>query len=698
MADSIPLEVDTTDPDNAILRRMPAANRVDPTRLPDATTAVKGAVPLASSAPPDIAASGSPGDSTAAAAGNHTHGHGNQAGGSLHQNAVPNGAAGFMSGEDKAALDGAVSGLASEVSARGAGDNALQIQLDAHVGFGGAEHPAVSETDSGFATPPDKLLLGDVQRLRELFPQFSTEAADDEQRPEILAVFGANRWRAGASTAGFAGVYFYGEMPASLSFTPPDLFASGSNFALYSPIGVPNAGSPNSNAPANTEAAINASMHWDDGIPIPPQALVGGAVLEIDLYGMLKIGRAGVLYLVLDPDGDVRIEYGGDNTTMAFERHKVVGAQSGVAIGAVGTADDDGTGDLRVTLPTHGLVDDVRVWVGAGDRTRGIMPDLVEAGFYFVKKLTNDTFKLSTTAVASPTYVAWNPTLVPPAMTVLESAELYVTRYTGSGSWKQIKFAFDLSSNTVNSDFQPCRLRVRGFADGRGVADTEDGVYWYAELDVLEVCDQIGPTSTTTIVATQGSTNGKRWAAGAPRSTPGKGWNGTTIVATGAPMLLASNDYDGSANKSYVSTAYDFGGQWDEILLSADIVTTHPMASITSSQLNTQATATILSVGGTPIGEVIELLNARRLLRYRPFSADVRIESGATVTFQTYKLVGSTWSAIGGASGSFVAGCVRIGPQLTQLAIRAAMSGAQDGVNVLDFRGGVARLVRDTRR
>lgn len=698
MADSIPLEVDTTDPDNAILRRMPAANRVDATRLPDATTSVKGAVPLGASAPPDIAASGSAGNSSAAASANHTHGHGNQEGGALHANAAPNGPAGFMSGADKAALDGVVSGLGTEATARAAGDLALQNQFDAHQGAGGLEHSPVSEVLEGFATPADKALLGDVQRLRELFPQFSMDAADDEQRPEILAVFGANRWRAGASTAGFTGLYFYAEVPASLSFTAPDIFSSTSNLALYSPIGVPNAGSPNSNAPANTEAEVNASMYWDDGIPIPPRALVGGAVLEIDLYGMLKIGRAGVLYVVLDPDGDVRIEYLGNNTTIASARHKVLGAVSGASIGAVGTASDDGTGDLRVTLPAHGLVDDVRVWVGSADRTRGIMPDLAEAGFYYVKKLTDDVFKLSTTAVASPNYVAWNPTLVPPAMTVAESAELYITRYTGSGSWKQIKLAFDLSSNTVNSDFQPCRLRIRGFADGRGVADTEDGVYWFAELDVFEVCDQIGPTATTTVVATQGATNGKRWSAGAPRSTPGKGWNGSTILATGAPMLLASNDYDGSGNKSYVSTAYDFGGQWDEILLSADIVTTQPMASITNSQLNTTATATVLSVGGVPIGEAIELLNARRLLRYRPFSADVRIESGATVTFQTYKLVGNTWTAIGGASGSFVAGCVRLGPQLTQLAIRAAMSGAQDGVNVLDIRGGVARLVRDTRR
>lgn len=108
MADVLPLEVDTTDPQNPVLRRMPAANRVSPTRLPDATTSTKGVAPLGASAPPDIAASGSAGNSSSVASANHTHGHGAQAGGNLHANAQPGGAAGFMSGADKQALDQAV--------------------------------------------------------------------------------------------------------------------------------------------------------------------------------------------------------------------------------------------------------------------------------------------------------------------------------------------------------------------------------------------------------------------------------------------------------------------------------------------------------------------------------------------------------------------------------------------------------------
>lgn len=65
---------------------------------------LSSAVPLAISPPPDVAASGAIGVSTNAAREDHTHGHGNQAGGSLHALAVPSGAAGFLSGVDAQVL------------------------------------------------------------------------------------------------------------------------------------------------------------------------------------------------------------------------------------------------------------------------------------------------------------------------------------------------------------------------------------------------------------------------------------------------------------------------------------------------------------------------------------------------------------------------------------------------------------------
>lgn len=49
-------------------------------------------------------------DNSAFAAGNHTHAHGNRGGGTLHSTVIASGAAGFMSGTDKAKLDGIANG------------------------------------------------------------------------------------------------------------------------------------------------------------------------------------------------------------------------------------------------------------------------------------------------------------------------------------------------------------------------------------------------------------------------------------------------------------------------------------------------------------------------------------------------------------------------------------------------------------
>lgn len=625
------------------------------------------------------------------------------AGGSTHPVAIASGAAGFMSGADKSKLDGIAASAAAvggstpaAVAASGSTGVATTASRSDHVHAhgdqaGGTLHADASETADGFATTADRVAITDLARVRELLAQAAAPIDPDSANVvETPWVIGQNRWRAGTSTQGFVGAYFYAEIPASFSGTYPNAFASTSDVALYSPIGVPNTGSPNSNAPATTETPIQASMYWDDGIALPAGALTGGALLEIELYGALKVGRAGTLYVVVDPDGDVRLEYGGNNTTTAFERHKCIGAESGVRTHTAGVVSDDGSGNCLITLTAHGLVDDDRVFLSTADRTVGMMPDLVDGGWYYVDKITNDTFKPSTAPVAGAVYVPFNPS---PG----ESDEVVVTRYAGHGSWKAIKFALTLTTNTTNSDFQPCRLRIVAGADGRGTGDTEDGVYWFLSLDTFEICDQIGST-TTTVAATEGVTGGKSWRASAARSSPGKGQNGSAIRATGAPMLFASTNYDGSGTDSFITTAYDFGGQWDEICTSADLSASVPFVSITSSQNNVQATTTLLSVGGTVCGEVLEVLNGRRIVRYRPFSDAVRIKSGDTVDFQIYKQVAGTWSAVAGAKGSFTAGAIRIGPQPTNIALRAAMSGAQDGTNVLDIRGGVARLNRNRKR
>lgn len=55
--------------------------------------------------PPDIAAAGATGAPGSYATSSHTHGHGAQAGGTTHATAIAGGAAGFLSGTDKAKLD-----------------------------------------------------------------------------------------------------------------------------------------------------------------------------------------------------------------------------------------------------------------------------------------------------------------------------------------------------------------------------------------------------------------------------------------------------------------------------------------------------------------------------------------------------------------------------------------------------------------
>lgn len=715
-ADIRPLKLVTTAPKK--LQSMESGDTVAADTLPAATTSVQGAMSasdktkldgiaasaaaLTSSTPADVAAAGTVGVGTTAARSDHVHGHGTQAGGTLHADAIASGAAGFMSGADKAKLDGVSANAAAvggstpaAVSSAGSTGVATTASRSDHVHAhgsqaGGSLHSAATESAAGFLEASDKTQLVDLTRVRELLSQTAAVAPDDQSVPEILWVIGQNRWRAGTSTAGYASAYFYAEMPTSFSGTYPNAFAATSDIALYSPIGVPNTDSPNSNAPANTETPIQASMFWDDGIPIPPGALTGGATLEIELFGALKIGRTGVLYVVIDPDGDVRLEYGGDNTTTAYERHKVLGAVSGVQTHTPGVVSDDGSGNCLITYTAHGLVDDDRVFLSTADRTVGIMPDLIDSGWYYVDKVSNDTFKPSTTPVAGATYVPFNPT---PG----ESDEVLITRYTGSGSWKQVKFAFTLTTNTSNSDFVPCRLHITACADGRGSGDTEDGVFWYCELETFEVCDQIGST-TTTVAASEGVTGAKSWRAAASRTSPGKGQNGSAIRATGAPLLFATTDYDGSGTDAYITTAHDYGGQWDEICTDADLSASVPFVSVTSSVNNVQATTTILSVSGTVCGEVLEVLNGRRLVRYRPFSEAVRIKSGDTVDYAVYKRVSSTWSAVAGATGSFTAGAIRLGPQMTNLALRAAMSGVQDGTNVLDIRGGFARINRDRKR
>ena len=682
------------------LRRFASGEVVSPSYLPDATTSVKGALAPADKVKIDAIAT----DIAAAVATETTNRIADVNAEETARIAAVSAEAAARAAADTAEQSARIAADAAEAltrsnadtaetNARTAADTALENALDAHVGAGGAEHPNVTEATSGFASAQDKQDIEDLERVRAWGRANGSPITEEFPYVEVLQVFGQNRWRAGTSTADYASAYFYAEVPGSLSYTSPNVFSSTSNLALYSPIGVPNSGSPNHNAPSNTEAELQASIYWDEGIPIPPNAFVGGSVLDVELFGQLKVNRTGKLYLVLDPDGDVRVAETGDNSTLAAETQKVFGADPAVQIAELGTCADDGSGKVVVTLNDHGLSNGDRFWLTTGYKAEGMLPDLVDGGYYYASNVTTHTFKPSTTHPSSPgpaTLVDYNRSGGLDA----ESLLVVVTKLTSSGSWKQIKFAFDLATVTSNSDFVPVRIRIQACADGRGNGDTEDGVLWYAVMETFEVSDRIG-TSTTTVAVSEGATASKVWRAAAARTSPGKGYvTPGALWPTAAPMLLASNDYDGAGTDAFITTAHDFGGQWDEIYTTEDLVATLPFRSITNSVNNVDATATLLYVGGQVVGEVYEVRNARRLVRYRPLSEDTRIKNGDVVTFQIFRKVSNVWSAVTGETDTFVAAGVRLGPQTTKLAIRAAMDGSQNGGNVLDIRGGVAKLTR----
>jgi len=76
-----------------------ASRRVTPAQI--VATALAGVV-----APPDVAAAGSAGAAATASRSDHTHAHGNQAGGALHAAVVAGGSSGFMTGAQATKLDG----------------------------------------------------------------------------------------------------------------------------------------------------------------------------------------------------------------------------------------------------------------------------------------------------------------------------------------------------------------------------------------------------------------------------------------------------------------------------------------------------------------------------------------------------------------------------------------------------------------
>ncbi len=141
----------------------------------DGIAAGATATPLSGTAPPNVAAGGSVGIAIAAARGDHTHGHGNHAGGALHAAATPT-TPGFLSDTDKSKLDGIAAGATAtplsgtappNVAAGGSVGIAIAAARGDHTHghgnhAGGALHAAATPTTPGFLSDTDKSKLDGI--------------------------------------------------------------------------------------------------------------------------------------------------------------------------------------------------------------------------------------------------------------------------------------------------------------------------------------------------------------------------------------------------------------------------------------------------------------------------------------------------------------------------------------------------------
>lgn len=130
------LLVPTASPTGPLVTSDPA-RQLPGDHVAPATDTSAGTVLLADTAPPAVSAVGALGSETTVAREDHTHAHGAQSDPLMHSVAVPSGAAGFLSGADKAKLDGVASGAQVNASAN-VGTAPAAISTDVFDGSSGA--------------------------------------------------------------------------------------------------------------------------------------------------------------------------------------------------------------------------------------------------------------------------------------------------------------------------------------------------------------------------------------------------------------------------------------------------------------------------------------------------------------------------------------------------------------------------------
>lgn len=144
----------------------------DKTKLDGIATGATVAPSTPGAAPPDVGAVGAIGNPASYATGTHTHGHGSQAGGTLH--ALAGAAPGFMSAADKTKLDGLPSSVTAPPAAPGAappdiaaagatgtaGTYATATHTHGHgAQAGGTTHAVATTSVAGFLSAADKTKL-----------------------------------------------------------------------------------------------------------------------------------------------------------------------------------------------------------------------------------------------------------------------------------------------------------------------------------------------------------------------------------------------------------------------------------------------------------------------------------------------------------------------------------------------------------
>jgi hypothetical protein len=142
-----------------------------PNSTPPAPPVPVPPTPLAASAPPDVANGSSIGTATSAARADHTHGHGGQAGGTLHSVATPT-AHGFMADADKAKLDGIAAGAtATPLSGAAPPNIAAASSIGTSNSAAHADHTHGHGNQSGgtlhaLATPTAHGFMADVDKAK----------------------------------------------------------------------------------------------------------------------------------------------------------------------------------------------------------------------------------------------------------------------------------------------------------------------------------------------------------------------------------------------------------------------------------------------------------------------------------------------------------------------------------------------------